>query len=115
MFWRCYPQDVLKDLLRACGRVITVEEIQRQVANYYNLRASDLTSGRRSRNIAWARQIAMFLAKDLTTKSLQDIGRIFGGRDHTTVLYGVRKVSEVLSSDSKMQGDIDLLRRMLHS
>ncbi len=107
-------QDVLKDLLRACDRVVTVEDIQKRVAAYYNLRFSDLSSSKRSKNIAWARQVAMFLAKDLTTKSLQDIGHSFGGRDHTTVLYGVRKVADTLTSDSKIYEDIDLLRRMLH-
>lgn len=107
-------QEVLKDLLRSCDRSVTVEEIQKHVANYYSLRFSDLTSGKRSKDIAWARQVAMFLAKDLTTKSLQDIGRTFGGRDHTTVLYGVRKVTKMLSGDSKTREDIDLLRRMLH-
>ena len=107
-------KDVLKDLLRSCDRFVTVEEIQRHVANYYSLRFTDLTSGKRLKNIAWARQVAMFLAKDLTTKSLQEIGRTFGGRDHTTVLYGVRKVTEMLSKDAKTNEDIDLLRRMLH-
>ena len=107
-------QEVLKDLLRSCDRSVTVEEIQKHVANYYSLRFADLTSGKRSKDIAWARQIAMFLAKDLTTKSLQEIGRTFGGRDHTTVLYGVRKVTEALSDNAKTREDIDLLRRMLH-
>ena len=108
-------KEVLKDLLRACNKTVTVDDIQRFVSNYYSIRLADLHSPKRSKAVALPRQIAMFLAKELTTKSLPEIGRSFGGRDHTTVLYGVRKITEELSKNTKIQEDIDLLRRMLQS
>ena len=108
-------KDVLKDLLRSCNKTVTVEDIQRFVSNYYSIRLADLHSPKRSKAIALPRQVAMFLAKELTTQSLPEIGRSFGGRDHTTVLHGVRKISEELSKNAKLQEDIDLLRRMLQS
>jgi chromosomal replication initiator protein len=103
-------RDLLSDLLRASERRVTVEEIQRHVCEHYNLRKSDLLSDRRSRAIARPRQVAMYLAKHLTTRSLPDIGRRFGGRDHTTVMHAVKKISELYESDAAVREDVDILR-----
>ena len=85
-------KEVLKDLIRASQRKLTIDDIQRKVADYYNLRLSDLLSARRSRTIARPRQIAMFLSIILTTRSLPEIWRKFGGLDHTTFIHAVKKV-----------------------
>ncbi|WP_193184716.1 chromosomal replication initiator protein DnaA [Nisaea sediminum] len=108
-------QEVLADLLRANDRRVTVEEIQRQVANHFQIRLSEMHSARRSRAIARPRQVAMYLSKQLTSQSLPDIGRKFGGRDHTTVLHAVKKVEELRGLDKQFNDDVDLLRRMLES
>ena len=106
-------QDVLHDLLRASDRRVTIEEIQKRVAEHYRIRTSDMHSARRSRAIARPRQVAMYLAKQLTPRSLPEIGRKFGGRDHTTVMHAVRKIDELRATDSTLAEDVDLLRRML--
>jgi len=106
-------QDVLRDLLRSNDRKITIEEIQRRVAEYYNVRMADMLSARRARAVARPRQVAMYLSKQLTTRSLPEIGRKFGGRDHTTVIHAVRKIDELCQVDSGLEEDVDLLRRML--
>lgn len=108
-------QDCLSDVLRTSDRRVTVEEIQRKVAEHFNIRLSDMLGPKRTRTIARPRQIAMYLAKELTSRSLPEIGRRFGGRDHTTILHGVRKVEEMRGSDNQMAEDIDLLRRLLQS
>ena len=108
-------QETLRDLLRANDRRVTVEEIQKKVAQHYNIRVNDMHSERRSRNVARPRQIAMYLAKQLTQRSLPEIGRLFGGRDHTTVLHAVKKVEELRASDDGFAEDVDLLRRALES
>ncbi|HEY4133609.1 MAG TPA: chromosomal replication initiator protein DnaA [Alphaproteobacteria bacterium] len=108
-------QDVLHDLLRANDRRVTIEEIQKRVAEHFNIRISDMSSARRARAVARPRQVAMYLAKQLTSRSLPEIGRKFGGRDHTTVMHAVRKVEELRAGDSSFSEDIDLLRRMLES
>jgi chromosomal replication initiator protein len=108
-------QEVLHDLLRSYERRVTIEEIQRQVASHYQIRIGDMHSARRSRSIARPRQIAMFLAKQLTQHSLPDIGRRFGGRDHTTVLHAVKKVDELCLIDKQFQDDVEFLRRMLET
>ncbi|MDA0704686.1 MAG: chromosomal replication initiator protein DnaA [Proteobacteria bacterium] len=108
-------QEVLHDLLRASDRRVTIEEIQKRVAEHYNIRLSDMHSARRARAVARPRQIAMYLAKQLTTRSLPEIGRKFGGRDHTTVMHAVRKVEELRSTDSGFSEDVELLLRMLES
>jgi|TARA_S200000501_G_scaffold155328_1_gene146519 chromosomal replication initiator protein len=108
-------QEVLHDLLRSYERRVTIEEIQRQVASHYQIRVGDMHSPRRSRSIARPRQIAMFLAKQLTQHSLPDIGRRFGGRDHTTVLHAVKKVDELCIIDKQFQDDVEFLRRMLET
>lgn len=106
-------QDVLHDLLRANDRRITIDEIQKSVAAHFNIRISDMHSARRARAVARPRQVAMYLAKQLTTRSLPEIGRKFGGRDHTTVMHAVRKVDELREHDSGFAEDVELLRRML--
>ncbi|MFX4220262.1 MAG: chromosomal replication initiator protein DnaA [Thalassobaculum sp.] len=106
-------QEVLADILKANDRRVTIEEIQRQVASHYNIRISDMYSARRARAIARPRQIAMYLSKQLTQRSLPEIGRKFGGRDHTTVMHAVKKVDELRSTDRHFDADVDLLRRML--
>jgi chromosomal replication initiator protein len=106
-------QELLKDLLRANDRSVTIEEIQRRVAEHYNIKLADMSSPRRARQVSRPRQIAMYLAKQLTTKSLPDIGRSFGGRDHTTVMHAVKKVEELAAGDISFAEDIDLLKRML--
>jgi chromosomal replication initiator protein len=108
-------QEVLHDLLRANDRRITIEEIQKRVAEHFNIRISDMHSARRARAVARPRQVAMYLAKQLTSRSLPEIGRKFGGRDHTTVMHAVRKVEELRKLDSGFCEDVDLLRRMLES
>ena len=92
---------------------MTIEEIQKQVANHFNIRLSDMHSARRARSVARPRQVAMYLAKQLTARSLPEIGRKFGGRDHTTVMHAVKKVDELKGLDSGFAEDIELLRRML--
>ncbi|MGV6839391.1 MAG: chromosomal replication initiator protein DnaA [Planktomarina sp.] len=106
-------QDCLADVLRASDRKITVEDIQRKVSDHYNIRLSDMLGPKRLRNFARPRQIAMYLCKELTTRSLPEIGRRFGGRDHTTVMHGVRRVEELRNQDSQISDDIDMLRRAL--
>ncbi len=108
-------QDCLADVLRASERKVTVEEIQRKVSEHYNIRLSDMIGPKRMRTIARPRQIAMYLAKHLTTRSLPEIGRRFGGRDHTTVMHGVRRIEELRVSDSQMSDDIEMLRRSLEA
>ncbi|MCK5575588.1 MAG: chromosomal replication initiator protein DnaA, partial [Sphingomonadales bacterium] len=105
--------DVLSDLIRANDRKVTIDEIQRQVSEYYNLRLSELLSARRARNIARPRQVAMYLAKQMTSRSLPEIGRKFGGRDHTTVMHAVRKVDDLRRTDSILDEDILRLSRLL--
>ena len=108
-------QEVLRDLLRSNDRRITIEDIQKRVCEFYNIKISDLLSSRRLQNIARPRQIAIYLSKLLTSKSLPEIGRKFGGRDHTTVLHSVRKVQEFCQSDREFANDIDILRRSLEA
>ncbi len=108
-------QEVLHDLLRANDRRVTIEEIQKRVAEHFNVRVADMHSARRARAVARPRQVAMYLAKQLTSRSLPEIGRKFGGRDHTTVMHAVRKVEELKATDPAFAEDIELLRRMLEA
>ncbi|MBX2830176.1 MAG: chromosomal replication initiator protein DnaA [Rhodospirillales bacterium] len=108
-------QDILHDVLRASERRVSIEEIQKRVAEHFNIKVSDMHSARRARAVARPRQVAMYLSKQLTTHSLPEIGRKYGGRDHTTVMHAVRKIEELHSSDPSLSEDIDLLRRMLES
>jgi chromosomal replication initiator protein len=107
--------EVLHDVLRAYDRRVTIQEIQKRVAEHWNIRVSEMSSARRSRNIARPRQVAMYLAKQLTSKSLPDIGRHFGDRDHTTVMHAVSRVTALISTDTAFAEDVELLRRMLES
>lgn len=106
-------QDCLADILRSSDRKLTIEEIQRKVAEHYNIRLSDMIGPKRLRNIARPRQVAMYLSKQLTPRSLPEIGRRFGGRDHTTIMHGVRKIEELMAIDSQLADDLQLLRRLL--
>ena len=108
-------QDCLADILRASDRKVTIEEIQRKVAEHYNVRLSDLIGPKRMRTIARPRQVAMYLSKQLTLRSLPEIGRRFGGRDHTTIMHGVRKIEELMAMDSQLADDLQLLRRQLQA
>ena len=108
-------QELLRDLLRSCERRVTIDEIQRRVAEHFNIRQSEMTSERRARAVARPRQVAMYLAKQLTTRSLPEIGKKFGGRDHTTVMHAVRKIEELTLTDATLAEDVELLRRMLQS
>jgi chromosomal replication initiator protein len=108
-------QEVLHDLLRANDRRVTIDEIQKRVAEHYNIRVADMHSARRARAVARPRQIAMYLAKQLTARSLPEIGRKFGGRDHTTVMHAVKKVDELRATDPSFAEDVELLRRMLEN
>lgn len=108
-------QDCLSDVLRASERKISVEEIQRKVAEHYNIRLSDMIGPKRVRTFARPRQIAMYLCKQLTSRSLPEIGRRFGGRDHTTVMHGVKRVEELRTADAQISDDLELLRRALEA
>ena len=103
----------LKDLLSIQNRQISVENIQKSVADFYNMKVADMYSKRRPANIARPRQIAMFMAKELTQKSLPEIGELFGGRDHTTVLHAVRKITEERSHDSQLNHEIHVIEQTL--
>jgi len=106
-------QEELHDLLRLRERRVTIDEIQRRVAEHYNIRLAEMTSARRARAFARPRQVAMYLAKQLTSRSLPEIGRKFGGRDHTTVMHAVRRIQELKDTDPALAEDVELLRRML--
>jgi len=106
-------QELLQDLLRANDRRITIDEIQRRVSEHFNIKMAEMTSSRRSRVVARPRQVAMYLAKHLTQRSLPEIGRRFGGRDHTTVMHAVKKVEELTRLDRAFAEDVEMLHRML--
>ncbi|RTK92637.1 MAG: chromosomal replication initiator protein DnaA [Rickettsiales bacterium] len=108
-------QDILRDLLRSNERIITVEDIQKKVASRYNIKVSDMSSSRRLRTIARPRQVAMYLSKILTTRSLADIGGKFGKKDHTTVMHAIKKIEEIMLTDSDFREEITLLTRILQS
>lgn len=106
-------REALKDLLALQDRLVSIDNIQKVVAEYYKIKVSDLNSKRRNRSVARPRQVAMYLAKDLTNHSLPEIGESFGGRDHTTVLHACRKVKELLESDADIREDVKNLLRTL--
>ena len=108
-------QEVLRDVLKAQDRRVTIEEIQKRVAEHYHLRLSEMSSARRARSVARPRQVAMYLAKQLTSRSLPEIGRKFGNRDHTTVMHACSRVAEIMDVDAGFAEDVELLRRMLES
>jgi len=108
-------QEVLHDILKAHDRRVTIEEIQKRVAEHWNIRLADMSSARRARAVARPRQVAMYLAKQLTSRSLPEIGRKFGNRDHTTVMHAVSRVTELIEQDADFGERVELLRRMLES
>jgi len=108
-------KTVLKDLLRSNNKRITIDEIQNKVSNYYNINVDDLTSSRRLRSFARPRQVAMYLAKKLTSRSLPEIGRKFGGRDHTTVIHAVKKIDQLKSENEKFDEDVSVLTQIITS
>jgi len=106
-------REVLQDLIRANDRRVTIDEIQRHVADYFNVRLADLLSARRARAVARPRQVAMYLSKQLTARSLPEIGRKFGGRDHTTVMHAVKRIDELRELDASLDDDLQHLGRVL--
>jgi chromosomal replication initiator protein len=108
-------RDALRDLLAIQNRQVSVENIQKTVADYYKIKVSEMYSKKRSRNVARPRQVAMALAKELTQLSLPDIGEAFGGRDHTTVLHACRKIAMLKATNSDMTRDINSLLKVLRS
>lgn len=110
-----FTREALKDLIALQDRLVTIDNIQKTVAQYYKLKVDDLLSERRSRSITRPRQMAMALAKELTNHSLPEIGQAFGGRDHTTVIHACRKIAELRESDSRLAEDYITLLRTLSS
>jgi len=108
-----FAQQTLADVLRANERRVSIDEIQRKVAEHFRIRQSEMTSARRAREVARPRQVAMYLAKQLTPRSLPEIGRRFGGRDHTTVIHAVRQIEKLRRDDAELDQDIRLLMRQL--
>ena len=108
-----FAKEALRDLIALQDRIVTIENIQKTVAEYYKIRSSDLLSNRRSRSITRPRQLAMALSKELTNHSLPEIGEAFGGRDHTTILHGCRKITELRDSDIKINEDYKNMMRIL--
>ena len=108
-------QEVLSDLLRANDRRVTIEDIQKKVTQHFNIKMTDMHSARRSRVVARPRQIAMYLAKKLTSRSLPEIGRKFGGRDHTTVMHAVKRIEELCEQDQSIAEDVATLMRLMRS
>ncbi len=108
-----FAKEALKDLLALQAKLVSIENIQKTVAEYYKIKTNDMLSKRRNRSIARPRQLAMALAKELTDHSLPEIGRVFGGRDHTTVLHACRKVKELIASDQNLAEDHKNLIRIL--
>ncbi|MGT2459451.1 chromosomal replication initiator protein DnaA [Cupriavidus basilensis] len=106
-------REALKDLLTVQNRQISVENIQKTCADFYNIKVADMYSKKRPANIARPRQIAMYLAKELTQKSLPEIGELFGGRDHTTVLHAVRKIADERSKDAQLNHELHVLEQTL--
>ena len=110
-----FVKEALRDLLALQDKLVTIDNIQRTVAEYYRIRVSDLLSKRRSRSIARPRQVAMALSKELTNHSLPEIGDAFGGRDHTTVLHACRKIKSLRDESHEVKEDYQNLIRTLSS
>ena len=106
-------QEVLHDILKAHDRRVTIEEIQKRVAEHWGLRVTDMTSSRRARTVARPRQVAMYLAKQFTDRSLPEIGRMFGNRDHTTVMHAVSRVAELMAADADFKEQVELMQGLL--
>jgi chromosomal replication initiator protein len=110
-----FVAEVLANILRANQRRISIDEIQTRVSDHYRIRKAEMTSARRAREVARPRQVAMYLSKQLTPRSLPEIGRRFGGRDHTTVIHAVRQIEKLRAQDAELDADIRLLTRQLES
>jgi chromosomal replication initiator protein len=108
-----FVSEVLANILRANQRRVSIDEIQTKVSEHYRIRKAEMTSARRAREVARPRQVAMYLSKQLTPRSLPEIGRRFGGRDHTTVIHAVRRIEQLRSEDQELDNDIRLLTRQL--
>jgi len=108
-----FAKEALKDLLAAQAKQVSMENIQKTVAEYYGLRVGDMLSKRRNRSIARPRQVAMALAKELTDHSLPEVGEAFGGRDHTTVLHACRRIKALREEDARIEEDVQVLMRIL--
>lgn len=108
-----FAEEVLADMFRASRRRITIDEIQKRVSEHFHIRHAEMVSARRAREVARPRQIAMYLAKQLTPRSLPEIGRRFGGRDHTTVIHAVRQIEKLRGEDSEIDNDVRTLMRVL--
>jgi chromosomal replication initiator protein len=108
-----FAKEALRDMIAAQDKLVTIDNIQKTVSEYYKIRSSEMLSSKRSRMIARPRQVAMALAKELTNHSLPEIGEAFGGRDHTTVLYATRKVAELRETDQRVSEDYNNLLRTL--
>jgi chromosomal replication initiator protein len=106
-------KEILRDLLRSNERAVTIEDIQKKVSERFNVKVSDMSSSRRLRSVSRPRQVAMYLSKSLTQRSFSEIGKKFGGKDHTTVMHAVKKVEELISADIEFGEDIRLLKRIL--
>jgi chromosomal replication initiator protein len=108
-----FAEDTLADMFRASRRRITIDEIQRKVADHFRIRHAEMVSARRAREVARPRQIAMYIAKQMTPRSLPEIGRRFGGRDHTTVIHAVRQIEKLRAADQEIDADVTALMRSL--
>jgi chromosomal replication initiator protein len=108
-----FAKDALKDLLALQDKQVSIENIQKTVAEYYKMRVADLLSKRRNRSVARPRQLAMTLAKELTNHSLPEIGDAFGGRDHTTVIHACRKIAELRKIEDRLNEDFVNIERIL--
>jgi chromosomal replication initiator protein len=110
-----FVREALRDMLALQEKLVTIDNIQKTVAEYYKIKVADLLSKRRSRSVARPRQLAMALAKELTNHSLPEIGDAFGGRDHTTVLHACRKIAELREESNDIKEDYSNLIRTLSS
>jgi len=108
-------EEALGELPIKAEKRVTVDEIQKAVAGYFDLSIEDILSKRRTKTVVRPRHIAMYLAKSMTTRSLPDIGRRFGGRDHSTVIHAVTKITELLPSDAVLAEDVEAIRRALRA
>ena len=108
-----FAEDVLADMFRASRRRVTIDEIQKRVSDHFKIRQAEMVSARRARAVARPRQIAMYLAKQLTPRSLPEIGRRFGGRDHTTVIHAVKQIEKLRAADNEIDADVRALLRAL--
>ncbi len=106
-------RETLSDILRVNGKTLTIDNIQKAVAQFYQIRMADMSSTRRMKAIARPRQVAMYLAKHHTSRSLSEIGRKFGGKDHTTVIHAVRRIEKLIESDTELANDVSLLKQRI--